>query len=119
MKRSYYANTIKKFLLDLDSIILGELARHHEFALEELQRNAWIDQIHILKQLFEGYTDDAFILFEYAIPRMGKRVDVVLLIKGFVFVLEFFLVFAILTIRFLKLLRRNILKQIVNPARRH
>lgn len=89
MKRSYYANTIKKFLLDLDSIILGELVRHHEFALEELQRNAWIDQIHILKQLFEGYTDDAFILFEYAIPRMGKRVDVVLLIKGFVLVLEF------------------------------
>lgn len=89
MKRSYYANTIKQFLQDSDSSILGELAIHHEFALEDLQRNAWINQIQILKQLFTGYIEDAFILFEYAIPRMGKRVDVVLLIKGSVFVLEF------------------------------
>jgi len=89
MKRSYYANTIKQFLQDSDNGILGELVRHHEFALEDLQRNAWINQIQILKQLFTGYTKNAFILFEYAIPRMGKRVDVVLLIEGSVFVLEF------------------------------
>lgn len=89
MKRSYYANTIKQFLQDSDSSILGELVRHHEFALEDLQRNAWINQIQILKRLFVGHTKDTFILFEYAIPRMGKRVDVVLLIKGSVFVLEF------------------------------
>ena len=89
MKRSYYANTIKQFLQDSDSSILGELVIHHEFALEDLQRNAWLNQIQILKQLFTGLTENAFILFEYAIPRMGKRVDVVLLIKGSVFVLEF------------------------------
>lgn len=89
MKRSYYANTIKQFLQDSDSSILGELVRHHEFALEDLQRNAWISQIQILKQLYAGHTENAFILFEYAIPRMGKRVDVVLLIKGSVFVIEF------------------------------
>jgi DUF2075 family protein len=89
MKRSYYANTIEQFLLDSDDAILGELARHHEFALEDLQRNAWISQIQVLKEVFAGCTEVAFILFEYAIPRMGKRVDVVLLIRGAVFVLEF------------------------------
>ncbi len=89
MKRSYYANTIKHFLQDSESSILGELVRHHEFALEDLQRNAWINQIQILKQLFAEHTENTFILFEYAIPRMGKRVDVVLLIKGAIFVLEF------------------------------
>lgn len=89
MKRAYYANTIKQFLHDSDSSILGELVRHHEFALEDLQRNAWIKQIQILKHLFAGYTENTFILFEYAIPRMGKRVDVVLLIKGSILVLEF------------------------------
>jgi len=89
MKRSYYANTIKQFLQDSDSSILGELVRHHEFALEDLQRNAWINQIQILKQLFVGHRENTFILFEYAIPRMGKRVDIILLIKGAVFVLEF------------------------------
>lgn len=89
MKRSYYANTIKQFLQDSDNSILGELVRHHEFALEDLQRNAWINQIQILKQLFAGYTENAYIIFEYSIPRMGKRVDVVLLIEGSVLVLEF------------------------------
>ena len=29
------------------------------------------------------------VFFEYAIPRMGKRVDVILLLNGIVFVLEF------------------------------
>ncbi len=89
MKRSYYANTIKQFLQDSDSSILGELVQHHEFALEDLQKNAWIKQIQILKQLFTKHTENTFILFEYAIPRMGKRVDVILLIKGTIFVLEF------------------------------
>ncbi len=89
MRRSYYAKTIKEFLRDSDSSILGELVRHHEFALEDLQRNAWLHQIQILKRLFRVPTENIFIIFEYAIPRMGKRVDNVLLIKGSVFVLEF------------------------------
>ena len=89
MKRAYYADTIKNFLQAEENSILGELAKHHEFALEELQRNAWLSQIQILKQLFSGSTEEAFILFEYAIPRMGKRVDVILLFKEAVFVLEF------------------------------
>ena len=29
------------------------------------------------------------IFFEYSIPRMGKRIDVVLIIKNVIFVLEF------------------------------
>lgn len=89
MQRSYYSNTIAQFLQDSDSSILGELVKHHEFALEELQRNAWITQIEIIKKQFASYDDEGFILFEYAIPRMGKRVDVILLIQDFVFVLEF------------------------------
>lgn len=89
MKRAYYANTVKQFLIDSDNSILGDLVTHHEFALEDLQRNAWINQIKILKQLFADHTENTFILFEYAIPRMGKRVDVVLLFKGAVFVIEF------------------------------
>jgi len=89
MKRAYYSNSIKNFLQDSESSILGELVKHHEFALEDLQRNAWISQIQILKMIFSKHEGDPFILFEYAIPRMGKRVDVILLTKGSVFVLEF------------------------------
>lgn len=89
MKRAYYSDHISDFLNEPSSSILGELTKKHEFALEDLQRNAWIAQIEILKSLFSENTEDIYILFEYAIPRMGKRVDVVLLFKGVVFVLEF------------------------------
>jgi hypothetical protein len=38
MRRTYYANSIRQFLEDSDDAILGELARHHEFALEDLAK---------------------------------------------------------------------------------
>jgi len=75
-------------LEDSEDSILGALATHHEFALEELQKNSWISQISILKELLSGL-ENGHILFEYSIPRMGKRVDVVLLLNDIVFVLEF------------------------------
>jgi len=88
MSRAYYSATLDKFLEDSDDMVLGELTRKHQFALEDLQRNAWISQIHILKN---SLTDlpGCYLAFEYAIPRMGKRVDVVLLYQGIIFALEF------------------------------
>ncbi len=42
----------------------------------------------ILKSVLSEY--DGKILFEYSIPRMGKRIDaIVLIIKNVIFVLEF------------------------------
>ena len=49
MTRSYYSNTISDFLTDDSDKILGQLLRNHDFAAENLQRNAWIKQIEILK----------------------------------------------------------------------
>jgi hypothetical protein len=90
MKRAYYSDSIQGFLHDSSNQILGLLAEHHQFALEDLQRNAWIEQIRILKHLFSNQPEIlGHIFFEYAIPRMGKRVDVVLLIGDVIFVLEF------------------------------
>ena len=60
--------------------ILGKLARSNQFDLEEQQRNAWINEIAILK---EGLKDITFarVIFEYSIPRMGKRADVILILR--------------------------------------
>lgn len=88
MNRSYYSASTEKFLKDDPDLILGELSRHHQFALEDLQRNAWMAQIEILQKELKKIPD-SHIAFEYAIPRMGKRVDVIILYKGRVFVLEF------------------------------
>ena len=88
MRRSYYSNTIDEFLLDNNDKILGQLIRNHDFAVDNLQRNAWIKQIEILKVQLEPFNKGQ-IHFEFSIPRMGKRVDNVLIINDFIFVLEF------------------------------
>ncbi len=88
MKRAYYSNTIKNFLIDPETSILGALTMNHSNrSLEDLQINAWRKQIQILKiQLkeFEGK-----IYFEFAIPRMGKRVDNIIIIDDTAFIVEF------------------------------
>jgi len=90
MKRAYFQTTVEEFLQASENEILGELARGHSPALEHLQRNAWIGQIRHLKEVLAPYTStEGYILFEYAIPRMGKRADVVLLLGGAVLVLEY------------------------------
>lgn len=52
------------------------------------KKNTWIAEILLLKSILKDKTDGR-ILFEYTIPRIGKRIDVVLLIKNIVFLLEF------------------------------
>ena len=88
MKRSYYSKSLNQFLVDESGNILGELAKNHEFNLEEQQKNAWIRQIDILKEQLKEL-NSGHIIFEYSIPRMGRRVDVILIYSGIVFVLEF------------------------------
>jgi hypothetical protein len=88
MTRSYYSNTISDFLQDDETLILGQLSLHHNHALEDLQKNAWIKQITILKNTLQNI-DNGQIYFEFSIPRMGKRVDNVLIINDLIFVLEF------------------------------
>lgn len=88
MTRSYYSNKISDFLTDDSDKILGQLIRNHDFAAENLQRNAWIKQIEILKAALPTFKYGQ-IYFEFSIPRMGKRVDNILIIDDFIFVVEF------------------------------
>ncbi len=87
MKRYYYSSTISDFINSPVNLIIGELALNNEFALEQTQRNAWNIQIEILKESLIDY--EGSVYFEYSIPRMGRRIDVILIIKNVIFVLEF------------------------------
>jgi hypothetical protein len=87
MQRAYYSASINDFLKTSSNEILGDLTRTHGRTLEPTQRDAWIEQITILKRVL--LTRSGRIYFEYAIPRMGKRIDVVLLIGPVIFVIEF------------------------------
>ena len=88
MERFFYQNNISAFLADSEDAILGVLARNNSFDLVDLQRNAWLYEIKFLKNLLHNEKSGQ-IIFEYSIPRLGKRIDAVLLLHGIVFVLEF------------------------------
>lgn len=88
MTRSYYSNTISGFLQDDETRILGQLSLRHNHTLEDLQKNAWVKQITILKDTLQNI-DTGHIYFEFSIPRMGKRVDNILIINDLIFILEF------------------------------
>ena len=88
MERFFYQNNITGFLVDSEDTILGALARNNSFDLVDLQRNAWLYEITFLKNLLRNESS-GHIIFEYSIPRLGKRIDAILLLHGIVFVLEF------------------------------
>ena len=72
-----------------ENSIFGFLCeRYHGEALTTT-REAWKGEISIMKDVLSAYQDkDGEIIFEYDIPRLGKRVDVVLLFDGIIFCLE-------------------------------
>lgn len=86
--RSFYSNNLAYFMKQDENTILGELTRNNPFSLEDLQRNAWLAEIVILKKNLTEI-DRGHIAFEYTIPRIGNRIDVVYIVDGIVFLLEF------------------------------
>lgn len=88
LKRAYYSATIAEFLIATEDSILGAIAANIQHELGLSQRDAWLTQISILKDQFSLY-EDGHLFFEFSIPRMGKRADVIFLIQNAIFVLEF------------------------------
>jgi len=87
IKRAYYSDSISNFLKSTTEEILGKLALCSNFSIEQTQRSAWLAEISILRRILSSRQGS--IYFEYSIPRMGRRIDVVLLIGPVIFVLEF------------------------------
>src|SRR5690606_14259130 len=91
LRRWFYADFLDRFRSARSKQILGELVQHVGGNIELNQTNAWQQQIDILKKLelpadIQGISK---IYFEYTIPRLGRRVDVILLIQNVLFVLGF------------------------------
>lgn len=87
MRRWFYADSLSGFHKKSDGAILGEIASNSDFGIETTQRDAWMLQISILRAALQPHIGDLF--FEYSIPRMGRRVDVLVIIDGVIFVVEF------------------------------
>lgn len=86
--RAYYTAPIYQFLESSERQIVSELTLHHRFSLTAEQRSAWVLQIENLKNELTPFPYGEIHL-EFIIPRMGKRVDVVIVIGGVIFVVEY------------------------------
>ena len=88
MQRSYYSARIREFLDEKPETLLGKLMVSDEFSTTDLQKNAWRKEIDILQDQLRS-VENGDIAFEYTIPRIGHRIDVVCIIRGLIFLLEF------------------------------
>ena len=88
--RCLFDSDLKTFLEKEQKAVFGELCdKYHGDALTTT-REAWLKEIEILQNVLISWKEsDGRIIFEYDIPRLGKRLDVVLLLKGIIFCLEF------------------------------
>jgi hypothetical protein len=86
--KAYYCNSIPAFIKDTSSSIIGHLVRK-SFEVNKAQSDAWDNQIQELQKRLDESQVEGDIIFEYDIVRLGKRIDVILLIKHMVFSLEF------------------------------
>ena len=88
--RFLYSDSINNFLdKDIDYII-GYMDRNSHGNIMTTTRESWASEVEIMKSALKQIDNaDGQIIFEYDIPRLGKRIDVVLLIKGIIFCLEF------------------------------
>lgn len=87
MNRAYYSDTISNFRLTQAESIIGTMALASKNSDEPQQKDAWVEEIRILKSVLLEFAGS--IYFEYSIPRMGQRIDVLLIIDQIIFILEF------------------------------
>lgn len=87
--RAYYQGSYKEFLSANEAEIYHELVHNSlQFDLTVQQEQAWNEEVRILKGVM-SQLQDGYIAFEYSIPRMGKRIDAVLIIRSCIILLEF------------------------------
>lgn len=88
--RCLFHSGFKEFIEADQFSILGRI--HDAFHGQALTTTdeAWLGEIQLLQQALSPWkNEEAEIIFEYDIPRLGKRIDVVLLLRGLIFCLEF------------------------------
>lgn len=87
MLNYYYKDSICSFLTKSVDQVIGEITISNQFDSNLNQNHSWVAEIHCLQEALQGL--EGTIFFEFSIPRMGKRVDALIIIEGVIFVVEF------------------------------
>ena len=85
-----YSSPLKTFLSETTESILGKLTSAHTQTLQNNATRAWASEVALLKQALATFQpNNAHIFIEMYIPRVGRRADVILVLEGVIFVIEF------------------------------
>jgi hypothetical protein len=85
---AYYGASVAEFLKTANETILGRLAMADTYAqLEAEQRDAWAEEVAILRDALQQI--DGTIYLEFDVPRLGSRIDAVLISGPAIFPIEF------------------------------
>ncbi|MDQ3843582.1 MAG: DUF2075 domain-containing protein [Bacteroidota bacterium] len=87
MLNYYFKDNIEDFLKKSAEEIIGAITLSNQFDATLFQNKSWKEQIEILQNVLAPYKGTIF--FEFSIPRMGKRVDAIVIVENVVFVVEF------------------------------
>lgn len=85
--RAWYTASIAEFLQTPVAQVIGSLAANCDFTVLPAQRDAWLVQCDVLRRTLPGVQGS--IVLEFSIPRMGRRIDVVLLVGPIILAIEF------------------------------
>ncbi len=88
VERSYYNAAAASFVAAGADEILGTLTKQSSFSVDPQQKGAWLWIIAHLQTVL-AKLEQAHVLIEFVIPRMGRRVDAIIINRGLVFVLEY------------------------------
>jgi hypothetical protein len=85
--RFWYGASIPEFVSTSSEKIVGQLTLNSSFDIDRTQAAAWLAEIEFLQSKLSDLAGSIF--FEFNIPRMGRRIDVALVIGPVVFAIEF------------------------------
>lgn len=91
--RAFYDNSIEKFINEKSDFIFEKLNERRKelspFDEDRKQDLAWKQEIEVLQNKLRDAKAEGWIIFEYTIVRLARRIDVVILVRHMVFSLEF------------------------------
>lgn len=87
LNRAWLNSSIDRFVRDSAESVVGALTLGNPLTTTREQADAWREQVTVLQPALAGLSGSVY--FEFDIPRMGRRIDAVVVSGPVVFVLEF------------------------------
>lgn len=84
---AWYGASVAQFVAASTNEVVGALTRAGPFAIDEPQRRAWEEQIELLRSAVAGV--DGWLCLEFDVPRLGSRIDAVLIAGAAIVPIEF------------------------------